>query len=74
MKKSLAKKKKPNTINKNGKSEEVNYKAIKDEKKKKVENTSETERKDKKVDKKKIGNGKSKKNTNKKHKLKSGTF
>ena len=74
MKKSPAKKKKPNTTNKNGKSEEVNYKAVKDEKKKKVESTSETERKDKKVYKKKNDNGKSKKNTNKKHKLKSGIF
>ena len=72
MKKSPAKKKKPSTANKDGKSEEVNYKAVKDEKKKKAENTSEAERKDKKTDKKKIGNGKSKKNTNKKHKLKSG--
>ncbi len=72
MKKSPAKKKKPNTANKNGKSEEINYKAVDDEKKKKAENTSEAEKKNKKTDKKKIGNGKSKKNTNKKHKLKSG--
>ena len=41
MKKSAAKKKKPNTSNKDGKSEEVNYKAVKDEKKKKAENTTD---------------------------------
>ena len=36
MKKSPAKKKKPNTANKDSKSEEVNYKAVKDEKKKRL--------------------------------------
>ena len=36
MKKSPAKEKKPNTANKDGKSEEINYKAVNDEKKKRL--------------------------------------